>query len=105
VRALDLTLDASVLWVGVALAMIAAVLLAFVPRLPASDASKGFVLSSGSPRMSSAATRKLRAFAAMQVAASFILLAGAGMLILTLLALQARRPGFETTNLLTAGAV
>src|SRR5215208_935750 len=34
VRALDLTLDASLLWVGVGLAMAAAVLLAFVPRLP-----------------------------------------------------------------------
>lgn len=32
VRALDLTVDASVLWVGVALALAAAVLLAFVPR-------------------------------------------------------------------------
>ncbi|MGH9140097.1 MAG: ABC transporter permease [Vicinamibacterales bacterium] len=36
VRALDLTIDASLLWVGVALALVAAVLLAFVPRLPSS---------------------------------------------------------------------
>jgi predicted permease len=35
-----------------------------------------------------------------QVAASFILLAGAGMLLLTLMALQSTRPGFETTNVL-----
>ena len=34
VRALDLTLDSSLLWVGVGLALAAAVLLAFVPRLP-----------------------------------------------------------------------
>jgi putative ABC transport system permease protein len=34
VRALDVTVDASLLWVGVGLAMAAAVLLAFVPRLP-----------------------------------------------------------------------
>ena len=34
VRALDLTVDASLLWVGVSLAVAAAVLLAFVPRLP-----------------------------------------------------------------------
>ena len=34
VRALDLTVDASLLWVGVGLAVAAAVLLAFVPRLP-----------------------------------------------------------------------
>jgi len=33
VRALDLTVDSSMLWVGAALAVVAAVLLAFVPRL------------------------------------------------------------------------
>src|SRR5688572_21677484 len=34
VRALDVTVDATLLWVGVVLALVAAVLLAFVPRLP-----------------------------------------------------------------------
>src|SRR5205809_7425891 len=38
VRALDLTLDPSMLWVGVGLALGAAVLLAYVPRLPNTDA-------------------------------------------------------------------
>ena len=42
VRALDLTVDASVLWVGVGLAVAAAVLLAFVPRLPSADAVGGW---------------------------------------------------------------
>ena len=37
VRALDLTVDASLLWVGVGLALVAAVLLAFVPRLPSAE--------------------------------------------------------------------
>src|SRR6516162_6811577 len=37
VRALDLTVDSSMLWVGAALAVIAAVILAFVPRLPSGD--------------------------------------------------------------------
>ena len=41
VRALDLTVDASLLWVGVSLAVAAAVLLAFVPRLPSAEASNG----------------------------------------------------------------
>ena len=39
VRALDVTVDASLLWVGAGLAVAAAVLLAFVPRLPSADAS------------------------------------------------------------------
>ncbi len=37
IRALDLTVDSSMLWVGAGLAMIAAVLLAFVPRLPSAE--------------------------------------------------------------------
>jgi hypothetical protein len=41
-----------------------------------------------------------RAFAVTQIAASFVLLAGAGMLLLTLLSLQAIRPGFETAHVL-----
>src|SRR5687767_5983216 len=44
VRALDVTVDASLLWVGVSLAIAAAVLLAFVPRLPSAEAANGFGL-------------------------------------------------------------
>jgi len=100
VRALDLTLDASMLWVGVGLALLAAVLLAFVPRLPNADASHGFALTSAGLRITGATNRRLRLFAVTQIAASFVLLAGAGMLLKTLLSLQAAKPGFETTNIL-----
>ena len=100
VRALDLTLDASLLWVGVGLPLAAAVLLAYVPRLPSSDSSRGFALTSGGPRISGATSRRLRAFAVTQIAASFLLLAGAGMLVRTLMTLQAARPGFETERVL-----
>jgi predicted permease len=96
VRALDMTLDSSLLWVGVALAIAAALLLAFVPRLPTSDATHGFSLSSGGVRITGSTTRRLRAFAVVQIAASFVLLAGAAMLLKTLLALQATTPGFNT---------
>ena len=100
IRALDLTLDASMLWVGVGLALLAAVLLAFVPRLPNVDGTHGFALTSGGLRITGATNRRLRMFAVTQIAASFVLLAGAGMLLNTLLALQAAKPGFETTNIL-----
>jgi putative ABC transport system permease protein len=100
VRALDIPLDASLLWVGVGLALIAAALLAFVPRLPSSDATHSFALSSAGLRISGGTNRRLRAFAVTQIAASFVLLAGAGMLVRTLLALQAARPGFETERVL-----
>jgi predicted permease len=96
VRALDVTVDATLLWVGVGLALAAAVLLAFVPRLPSAEASSGFGLSNGSARLTTGTNRRLRAFAVMQIAASFVLLAGAGMLLMTL---QAVRTGFNTNVL------
>jgi len=100
VRALDLKVDASLLWVGVALALIAAVVLAFVPRLPSSDASSGIGVTTGSVRMTSGTNRRLRVFAVTQIAASFVLLAGAGMLLTALLALQSAPTGFKTSNVL-----
>jgi len=104
VRALDLTVDSSLLWVGAALAVVAAVLLAFVPRLPSADAapnsSHGSGLSQGSLRITSGANRRLRVFAMTQIAASFVLLAGAGMLLKTLIALQATPTGFDTRQTL-----
>jgi putative ABC transport system permease protein len=100
VRALDLTVDFSLLWVGVLLAIVAAVLLAYAPRLPTADASHGTSLSNGSLRITGATRRKLHAFAIIQIAASFVLLAGAGMLLKTLLALQAAESGFDTHNVL-----
>jgi predicted permease len=100
VRALDLTVDSSMLWVGAGLALVAAALLAFVPRLPSGDRSNAINLSSGSVRMTGGATRRLRAFAITQIAASFVLLAGAAMLLKTLLALQAVQTGIDTRRVL-----
>ena len=99
VRALDLTVDASLLWVGVALAIAAAVLLAFVPRLPSADASQR-------PRpveRQRADHRRhqppaARCSPSRRSRASFVLLAGAGMLLTTLLALQRRRPASTRTT-------
>ena len=100
VRALDLTVDSSLLWVGAALAVVAAVILAFVPRLPSADASSGLSLSSGSVRITGNTSRRQRIFAITQIAASFVLLAGASMLITTLIALQTARTGVDTRHVL-----
>jgi putative ABC transport system permease protein len=99
VRALDLSLDFSMIWIGVALAMIAAVFLAFVPRLPSPDTSAGFSLSS-SVRVSGGSSRRLGIFAVTQITASFLLLAGAGALVKTLLVLEKTQPPFETAHVL-----
>jgi predicted permease len=88
------------LWVGVALAIIAAVILAFVPRLPSPNASNGMNLASGSVRITGGTGRRQRAFAITQIAASFVLLAGACMLITTLLALQRTQSGMDTRHVL-----
>jgi len=100
VRALDLTVDSSILWVGAVLAVLAAVLLAFVPRLPSTDTSHGLGVSSGSLRITGNTSRRQRVFAVTQIAASFVLLAGASMLIKTLLAMQAAETGFDTHRVL-----
>jgi len=100
VRALDLTVDSSLLWVGAALAFVAAVILAFVPHLPAADTSSGLSLSSGSVRITGNTSRRQRIFAVTQIAASFVLLAGAGMLITTLIALQTTQTGLDMHHVL-----
>ncbi len=100
VRALDLTVDSSLLWVGAALAIVAAVILALVPRLPSADAANGLNISSGSVRITGSTSRRQRIFAVTQIAASFVLLAGATTLITTLIALQTARTGLDTRHVL-----
>ncbi|HLW78427.1 MAG TPA: ADOP family duplicated permease [Terriglobia bacterium] len=100
VRALDLSLDFSLVWVGVALALVAAVFLAFVPRLPSPDSSRGLGLASSGTRVSGGSNRRLRILAVTQIAASFLLLAGAGALLKTLLVLEKTQPPFDTRHVL-----
>jgi putative ABC transport system permease protein len=104
VRALDFRVDSSLLWVGAALAVIAAVILAFVPRLPSSSGTSGrpdgLNLASGSVRITGNTSRRQRIFAVTQIAASFVLLAGASTLITTLIALQRAQTGLDTQHVL-----
>jgi len=94
VRAFDLTVDQSLLWIGVPLSLLAAVLCAFIPRLPSGESSRTGGASSG--QRSSRSSRLLRTFAVTQIAASFVLLAGAALLLRSLLVLRASDPGFDT---------
>ena len=100
IRALEVTVDSSVLWVGAGLAMAAAVLLAYVPRLPSPHAPAGLGLASGSVRITPGTNRRLRVFATTQIAFSFVLLAGAGMLLATLVALQTANTGYNMRQVL-----
>ncbi|MBA2259843.1 MAG: ABC transporter permease, partial [Acidobacteria bacterium] len=91
VRALEVTVDSSLLWVGFGLAMAAAVLLAYIPRLPSSHVpasaraglwrTRRSLGEGGSVRITPGTNRRLRIFATTQIAFSFVLLAGAGTLL------------------------
>src|SRR5262245_2581640 len=97
VRALDLNVDSSLLWVGVVLATVAAVILAFVPRLP-TDPSDALHLSSGVRTTSTKARQRM--FVVTQIGASFVLLAGASVVVTTLLALQRTQTGMDSRHVL-----
>jgi predicted permease len=99
-RALEMTVDVNLVWVSVVLALVAAVLLAFVPTLPSDRRKGGLRLGGGSIRIAGGTRRRLNVFAITQIGASFVLLAGAVMLLRTFLALQAASPGFDTSRVL-----
>lgn len=103
VRALEVTLDGTVVWVGAGLALVAAVLLPFVPRLPEMGGPATGV-PNAALRITPGTSRRLRAFAMAQVACSFVLLSAAGALLATLLALQARDSGVDTRHVLALDA-
>jgi putative ABC transport system permease protein len=99
VRANDLTLDFSLVWFGIALALVAAVFLAYVPRLPSPNGAQGG-LSARGVRVAGGSSRRLRVFAVTQITASFLLLAGACVLMKTLFVLEETRPPFDSANVL-----
>jgi predicted permease len=99
VRASDLTLDFSLVWFGIALALVAAVFLAYIPRLPSANNAHGG-LSARGVRAAGSSSRRLRVFAVTQITASFLLLAGACVLMKTLFVLEETRPPFDSANVL-----
>src|SRR5690606_15685485 len=60
------------------------------------DGAQGLGITSGNVRITTGTGRRLRLFAVTQIGASFVLLAGAGMLLVTLVSLQRVQTGFNT---------
>jgi predicted permease len=100
VRALDVTIDASVLWIAAGLALLAAVALAYLPALPSAHSSSGASPAAGSLRLTPGTNRRLNAFATVQIALSFVLLSGAAMLMAKLVALQSAETRYEMRHVL-----
>lgn len=100
VRADGLKLDLNFVWFGIALAVAASIFLAFIPRLPAAQVSRSLSAAGVGTRVTGANGRRLRIFAVTQIAASFLLLAGAGVLMRTLYELESTRPPYNTANVL-----
>ncbi|HEY3626281.1 MAG TPA: ADOP family duplicated permease, partial [Terracidiphilus sp.] len=99
VRAKDLTLDFSLVWFGIGLALVAAVFLAYIPRLPSPDSPQGGLTGRGT-RVAGGSSRRLRLFAVTQITASFLLLAGACVLMKTLYTLEQTRPPFNSAQVM-----
>jgi putative ABC transport system permease protein len=100
VRALDLTVDSSMLWVGAAgggRGGAAGVCAAPAVGRRANAWIQPVERQRADHRQHQ---RRQRVFAVTQIAASFVLLAGASMLLKTLLALQAAQTGFDTRHVL-----
>jgi predicted permease len=71
-----------------------------VPRLPSATSSQGSGLANGSVRITGGTNRRLQIFAMTQIAASFVLLAGASMLLKTLMDMQNARTPLDTPRVL-----
>jgi len=99
VRAQNLQLDFNLVWFGIALALLAAVFLAFIPRLPSPTAAQGGLNGRGA-RIAGSGARRLRMFAVAQITASFLLLTGACVLMKTLFTLEQMRPPFDSARVL-----
>lgn len=95
VRTDGIHLDGTLIGFGIGLALVAALFLAFLPRLPATAASSG-----AGTRSATGSHRRLRLFAVTQITASFLLLAGAGLLLHTLYDLESAAPPFATAGVL-----
>jgi predicted permease len=101
VRALDVAVEPSLLWVGAGLAMVAAVVLAYVPQLPSPNSPPTRSgAGRGGPRITPGANRRLRVLVVTQIALSFLLLTGAGMLLDALVALQTANTGYSMRQVL-----
>ena len=100
------TLDWQVLLFTIAISVMTGVAFGLVPALRAASWNVARHLASGTRTSETLAGMRLRTtLVACQVAVSFLLLAGSGLLIRSFIRISAVNPGFDTRNLLTGEIV
>ena len=101
----EIRLDASVLALTVALSIAAALLFAWAPRLSfVADPVRAMAGAGGRATSGTGRRRAQRALVVSQLAVSFMLVIGAGLLIRSLMHLYAVDPGFSLANVLSLQA-
>jgi len=106
-RADALRLNSTVLGFSLVISVAAAILFAWTPRLPAPGAVSSSGAAGGSGQRSTTGRverRAQRALVAIQIAISFIVLVGAGLLVRTFVNLQKIDPGFDESGVLLVRA-
>ena len=104
VRAEEVSVDGVVFGVTLLGGIAVAVLLALLPGMPVAPRPGGLAAAGGRSIGGRARRRVQRGLVVAQLSLSFALLAGAGLLVRSLLALQAVDPGFQSENVLTLQA-
>ncbi len=104
VRAEEVGVDATVFAVTLLISVGVAVGLAYLPGMPIAPGTGSMAAAAGRTTGSRARKRVQSSLIVAQLALSFTLLAGAGLLVRSLLAIQSMDPGFETENVLTMQA-
>ena len=102
-RASEISVDTTVLGVALVVALAAASLFAFVPRLPGTVSQSWGWLSGARASAGFASRRLQRLLVVVQVGVSFVLLVGAGLLLETLRNLQREDGGVALEEVLTMG--
>ncbi len=104
VRAEEVGVDPVVLGVTLLVGVGVAVALTYLPGMPVAPGAQGLASAATRSTGSRARRRVQRGLVVAQLSLSFALLAGAGLLVRSLLALRAVDPGFETENVVTMQA-
>ncbi len=104
VRAQEVGVDLTVFLVTFLISAGVAVGLAYLPWMPVAPSASNMAGAAGRSTGTRARKRTQAGLVVAQLALSFTLLAGAGLLVRSLIALQAVDPGFDTENVVTLQA-